>query len=38
VADNRKKLIVVNVHIEPSASKKPQESSWLTRKDPNAKL
>ena len=25
VEENRKKLIVVNVHIEPSSEKKPQE-------------
>lgn len=35
---NKKKLIVVNVHIEPSSQKKPQDEAWLTRKAPNPKL
>lgn len=38
VPENRKKLIVVNVHIEPSSGKKPQEGAWLTRKAPMPSL
>lgn len=32
VEENRKKLIIVNVHIEATGARKPQEHSWLTRK------
>ena len=36
--DNKSKLFVVNVRIQPSSAKKPQENAWLTRKDPPPKL
>jgi hypothetical protein len=38
VEQNRKKLSIVNVRIEPASSKKPQSATWLTRKEPKPKL
>lgn len=38
VPENKRKLIIVNVHIEPSSAKKPQDEAWLTRKAPAPKL
>ena len=35
---NKSKLWVVNVRIQPDSSKKPQENEWLTRKSPPPKL
>jgi 2-hydroxyacyl-CoA lyase 1 len=32
------KLHIINVAIDPSGSKKPQEFAWLTREEPKAKL
>jgi 2-hydroxyacyl-CoA lyase 1 len=37
-ADNKNKLFIVNVRIQPSSAKKPQEDAWLTRKDSIPKL
>jgi len=37
-AENKNKLFIVNVRIQPSSSKKPQQDSWLTRKDPIPKI
>jgi thiamine pyrophosphate-dependent acetolactate synthase large subunit-like protein len=36
--ENKYKFFVVNVHIQPDSSKKPQEDSWLTRNAPQPKL
>lgn len=36
--DNKFKLWVVNVRIQPDSSKKPQENEWLTRKTPAPKI
>jgi thiamine pyrophosphate-dependent acetolactate synthase large subunit-like protein len=36
--ENKNKLFIVNVRIQPNSSKKPQENSWLTRAAPLPKL
>lgn len=36
--ENKTKLFLINVRIQPSSSKKPQENSWLTRSSPAPKL
>lgn len=36
--ENKNKLFIINVRIQPSSSKKPQENEWLTRKSPPPKL
>jgi thiamine pyrophosphate-dependent acetolactate synthase large subunit-like protein len=36
--ENKNQLFIVNVRIQPSSSKKPQENSWLTRNAPAPKL
>ena len=36
--ENKKKLFIINVRIQPSSAKKPQENEWLTRKSPPPKL
>lgn len=36
--ENKNKFFIVNVRIQPSSSKKPQENSWLTRSSNLPKL
>ncbi len=38
VFNNKEKLFIVNVMIDPSGTKKPQEHAWLTREAPKPKL